>query len=115
MRHPLHPEYDGRPNPGQGATEQRGGGPDHDLKRSNRPPYRERADPRLAPERLLVFAFTRGPLIEFAPGSNWPGRIFFTGTSTSASRFLARCADFAFARLRAFSLVISIFSSQIDL
>jgi hypothetical protein len=60
--------------------------------------YLDRAAPRLAPAKFLVLAFTAGPFIEPAPGSNCPGRICWLGRSALASRFLDFCAAFAFAR-----------------
>jgi hypothetical protein len=48
-----------------------------------------------------------GLLIEPDPGSNFPGRICWPGWSALASRFLAFCAAFAFARWRALALVMS--------
>ena len=69
--------------------------------------YLDRAAPRLAAPKFLVLAFTRGPFIELAPGSNCPGRIFWPSRSTLAARFLAFCAAFAFARWRALALVMS--------
>ncbi len=69
--------------------------------------YLDRAVPRFAPAKFLALAFTRGPLIEPAPGSNCPGRIFWPDRSALASRFLAFCAAFAFARWRALALVMS--------
>ncbi len=69
--------------------------------------YLDRAAPRLAAPKFLVLAFTRGPFIELAPGSNCPGRIFWPSRSTLAARFLAFCAAFAFARWRAIALVMS--------
>jgi hypothetical protein len=69
--------------------------------------YLDRAAPRFAPAKFLALAFTRGLFIELAPGSNFPGQIFWPDRSASASRFLAFCAAFAFARRRALSLVMS--------
>jgi hypothetical protein len=69
--------------------------------------YLDRAAPRLAAPKFLVLAFTRGPFIELAPGSNCPGRIFGPGRSAAASRFLTFCDAFAFARWRALALVMS--------
>ncbi len=69
--------------------------------------YLDRAAPRLAPAKFLVLAFTAGPFIEPAPGSNCPGRICWPGRSALASRFLDFCAAFAFARWRALALVMS--------
>jgi hypothetical protein len=69
--------------------------------------YLERAAPRLAPAKFLVAALALGPFIEPAPGSNCPGRIFGPARSSLASRFLAFCAAFAFARSRALALVMS--------
>jgi len=69
--------------------------------------YLERAAPRFAPAKFLVLAFTRGLFIELVPGSNCPGWIFWPGRSALASRFLAFCAAFAFARCRALALVMS--------
>ncbi len=57
--------------------------------------------------KFLTLAFTPGPFIEPGPGSNCPGRIFWPGRSALASRFLAFCAAFAFARWRALALVMS--------
>ena len=50
--------------------------------------YLDRADPRLAPEKLLALAFMPGPFIELAPGSKCPGRIAWSGRSALESRFL---------------------------
>ena len=69
--------------------------------------YLDRAAPRLAPAKFLVLAFTRGPFIELDPGSNCPRWIFWPGWSALASRFLAFCPAFAFARRRALALVMS--------
>ncbi len=69
--------------------------------------YLDRGAPRFAPAKFLMLAFTRGLFIEPGPGSNCPGRIFWPGRSALASRFLAFCAAFAFARLRALALVMS--------
>ncbi len=69
--------------------------------------YLDRAAPRFVPAKFLTLAFTRGPFIELVPGSNCPGRIFWPGRSGLASRFLAFCAAFAFARWRALALVMS--------
>jgi len=69
--------------------------------------YLDRAAPRLAPAKFLMLAFTCGLFIEPGPGSNCPGRIFWPGWSALASRFLAFCPAFAFARLRALALVMS--------
>ena len=69
--------------------------------------YLDRAAPRFAPAKFLVLAFTPGLFIELAPGSNCPGRIVWPGRSALASRFLAFCAAFAFARWRALALVMS--------
>ena len=69
--------------------------------------YRDRAAPRFAPAKFLTLAFTRGPFIELAPGSNCPGWILWPGRSAPASRFLDFSAAFAFARWRAFALVMS--------
>ncbi len=69
--------------------------------------YLDRAAPRFTLAKFLVLAFTRGPFIELAPGSNCPGRIFWPGRSALATRFLAFCAAFAFARWRALALVMS--------
>ncbi len=69
--------------------------------------YLDRAAPRFAPAKFLASGFTRGLFIELAPGSNCPGRISWPGRSALASRFLAFCAAFAFARWRALALVIS--------
>jgi hypothetical protein len=69
--------------------------------------YLDRAAPRFALEKFLALAFTRGPFIELAPGSNCPGWIFWPGRSALASRFLAFCPAFAFARWRALALVMS--------
>jgi len=78
------------------------------LRRSfNRTAYLERAAPRFAPPKFLVLAFTTGPFIEPDPGSNCPGRIVWPGRSALASRFLAFCAAFAFARWRDLALVMS--------
>lgn len=63
--------------------------------------YLDRAAPRFAPAKFLALVFTPGPFIELAPGSNCPGWIFWPGQSALASRFLAFCAAFAFARWRA--------------
>ncbi len=55
--------------------------------------YLDRAAPRLAPAKFLVLAFTAGPFIEPAPGSNCPGRICWPGrfgVGFSLSRFLRR-------------------------
>ncbi len=69
--------------------------------------YLERAAPRFAVAKFLTLAFTRGLFIELAPGSNCPDWIFWPGRSALASRFLAFCAAFAFARWRALALVMS--------
>jgi hypothetical protein len=69
--------------------------------------YLDRAAPRFATAKFLVLAFTRGPLIELAPGSNCPDWIFWPGRSALASRFLAFCPALAFARWRALALVMS--------
>ena len=77
--------------------------------------YLDRAAPRFAPENFRVLAFTRGPFIELAPGSNRPGWIFWPGRSALASRFLAFCPAFAFARWRALALVMSSSPFQVAL
>ncbi len=69
--------------------------------------YLDRAALRLAPAKFLGLAFTRGLFLELAPGSNCPCWIFWPGRSALASRFLAFCAAFAFARWRALALVMS--------
>ena len=69
--------------------------------------YRDRAAPRFARAKFLAVAFTRGLVIERGPGSNRPGWIFWPGRSALASRFLAFCPAFAFARWRALALVMS--------
>jgi hypothetical protein len=68
--------------------------------------YLDRAAPRFAPAKFLALAFTLGLFIEPDPGSNCPGRITWPGRSALASRFLAFCAAFAFARWRALALVM---------
>jgi hypothetical protein len=77
--------------------------------------YLDRAAPRFAPAKFLVLAFTRGPFIELAPGSNCPGRISWPGRSALASRFLAFCGAFAFARWRDLALVMSSSPFQVAL
>ena len=69
--------------------------------------YLDRAAPRFAPAKFLAPTFVRGLFIEFAPRSNCPGRISWPGRSALASRFLAFCAAFAFARWRALALVMT--------
>ena len=76
-------------------------------KRSAGTTYLDRAAPRLVPPKFLVLAFTNGLFIEPPPKSNLPGGIFWSGWSAFASRFLAFCAAFAFARWRALALVMS--------
>jgi len=71
------------------------------------PAYLDRAAPRFAPAKFLAWVFVFGPFIEPDPGSNFPGRIFGAGRLASAFRFLVFCAAFAFARRRAFALVMS--------
>jgi hypothetical protein len=68
--------------------------------------YLDRAAPRLASAKFLTLAFTRGPFIELAPGSNFPGRVCWPAGSALDSRFLPFCAAFAFARWRALALVM---------
>ena len=68
--------------------------------------YLDRAAPRLAPPKFLVLAFTNGLLIEPPPILNRPGGIFWPSWAAFASRFLAFCAAFAFARWRALALVM---------
>ena len=82
---------------------------------SSRTAYLDRVAPRLVSAKLLTLAFTRGPLIEPAPGSNCPGCVWGPGWSALASRFLAFCAAFAFARWRALALVMSCSSFQFAL
>jgi len=74
---------------------------------SHGPAYLDRAVPRLAREKFLMLKFMAGLLIEPDPGSNCPGRICWPGRSALASRFLAFCPAFAFARWRALALVMS--------
>ncbi len=74
---------------------------------SNGAAYLDRAAPRLASAKFLVLVLTRGLDIEPGLGSNCPGRIFGPGPSALASRFLAFCPAFAFARWRALALVMS--------
>ena len=69
--------------------------------------YLERAAPRLARARFLASTFACGLFMELGPGSNWPGWISGSGRPALAFRFLAFCAAFAFARARAFALVMS--------
>ena len=69
--------------------------------------YLDRAAPRFTPAKVMTFTFLPGPFIEFVPGSNCPGWIFWPGRSALAFRFLAFCAAFAFARWRALALVMS--------
>ncbi len=69
--------------------------------------YLDRAAPRFATARFLTLAFAPGLDIELSLRSNCPGRIFWAGWVALASRFLAFCAAFAFARWRALALVIS--------
>ena len=69
--------------------------------------YLDRDTPRLAPAKFLLLAFTLGLFIEPVPRSNSPGRVFWSGRSALASRFLAFCVALAFARLRALALVIT--------
>ncbi len=77
--------------------------------------YLDRTAPRFATAKFLVLAFTRGPFIELAPGLNCPGWIFWPGRSALASRFLAFCPAFAFARWRALALVMSSLPFQVAL
>ena len=69
--------------------------------------YLDRAAPRFTLVKFFTLAFMRGLFIEFGPGSNCPGWIIWSGRSALASRFLAFCAAFAFARWRALALVMS--------
>ncbi len=77
--------------------------------------YLDRAAPRFAPAKFLVLAFARGLFIEPGPGSNFPGWILGPGRSAPASRFLAFCPAFAFARRRALALVMSSSPFQVAL
>ena len=69
--------------------------------------YLDRAAPCLALAKFVGLAFTAAPFIERAAGSNWPRRISWPGRSALASRFLAFCVAFAFARWRALALVMA--------
>ncbi len=82
---------------------------------SNSTAYLDRADPRLVREKFLELKFMAGLFIEPDPGSNWPGRICWPGRSALASRFLAFCTAFAFARWRALALVMSSSPFQVSL
>jgi len=68
--------------------------------------YLERAAPRRAAPVFLALGFEPGLFIVPGPGSNFPGWTFCSGWSALAFRFLAFFAAFAFARWRAFALVM---------
>ena len=78
-----------------------------DRRRRSGRAYLDRAAPCLALAKFVGLAFTAAPFIERAAGSNWPRRISWPGRSALASRFLAFCAAFAFARWRALALVMA--------
>ncbi|MDP6565005.1 MAG: hypothetical protein QF578_09285 [Alphaproteobacteria bacterium] len=67
--------------------------------------YLDRDAPRLLPAKRGALALYLGLFIEPDPGSNCPDRIWL-GWPAFASRFLAFCAAFAFARSRALALVM---------
>jgi len=72
--------------------------------------YLDRAALLVTPPVLRLLGLAPGLEMEADPGSNCPGRVFCSGCPAPAFRFIAFCSALAFARSRAFALVI--FSSS---
>jgi len=71
------------------------------------PTYLERADPRVAPAKLLALGFARGLLMEFEFASNLPELASSSGPAAfAASFFFNFLKALSFARSRALVLLM---------